>query len=636
MPKRLARKVALIGWDAADWKMIHPLLDRGLMPNLQSIVERGAMGNLATLVPALSPLLWTSIATGHTADRHGIAGFAEPDPILGKLRPVASNSRRTKALWNILTQSGMRSLVVNWFASHLAEPIEGAVVSNIFKTPPATPDAPWPEVGASVHPQTLADALGELRVGPADLTGDDLLPFLPLLDRIDQNTDRRALSLATILSENITVHAAATWLMEHEPWDLLAVYYDTIDHAGHLFMPYHPPRQDHISEEEFRIYSDVMNGVYCFHDLMLGWLMQLAGPETNFLVLSDHGFHSDHRRPTGPVEPQTAMEWHRHHGMLAMCGPGIRHDELVFGAGLLDIAPTVLALLGLPAGEDMRGRILQETFEEPLQIDRVPSWEDVPGECGRRSEEEQDPWDADEVMKQLIALGYIEQRNETAEEAIQRSRQLRDHVLSLVHLSNGQFAEGIALLETLLAEDPTSETYRLYLAQAYFEAGRRSDRRELLDEVPATRMGRTGVSLLRGNLALAEGDAGSALAYLEQAEATGRARAWLAMGRVYIEMRRWDDAERQFRRVLADDPEDPAAHAGLAQALLGQGANQQAAESALDAIGLGFADPRAHYALGAALARLGRKESAVRAFENCLKLQPGFTAARDALAALNA
>jgi predicted AlkP superfamily phosphohydrolase/phosphomutase len=39
MSNRLARRVALIGWDAADWKLIHPLLDRGLLPNLQSMVE---------------------------------------------------------------------------------------------------------------------------------------------------------------------------------------------------------------------------------------------------------------------------------------------------------------------------------------------------------------------------------------------------------------------------------------------------------------------------------------------------------------------------------------------------------------------------------------------------------------------
>ncbi len=127
-------------------------------------------------------------------------------------------------------------------------------------------------------------------MSPAGLTGDDLRPFMPLLRRIDQTQDRRPLILAGILADNISVHATATWLMEHEPWDLLAVYYDTIDHAGHIFMPFHPPQREGIPDADFELYKDVMNGVYCFQNMMLGRVMQLAGEDTVFLLLSDHGF----------------------------------------------------------------------------------------------------------------------------------------------------------------------------------------------------------------------------------------------------------------------------------------------------------------------------------------------------------
>ena len=63
MAERLAKRVLLIGWDAADWKVMSPLLDAGKMPALASLIERGVMGNLATLEPPFSPMLWTSIAT---------------------------------------------------------------------------------------------------------------------------------------------------------------------------------------------------------------------------------------------------------------------------------------------------------------------------------------------------------------------------------------------------------------------------------------------------------------------------------------------------------------------------------------------------------------------------------------------
>jgi predicted AlkP superfamily phosphohydrolase/phosphomutase len=106
------RKLLLVGWDAADWKVISPLLDHGLMPYLAGVLERGVMGNLATLGPILSPMLWTSIATGKRAYKHGIHGFAEPDPHSGAVRPITNLSRSTKALWNILNQAGKTSLVV--------------------------------------------------------------------------------------------------------------------------------------------------------------------------------------------------------------------------------------------------------------------------------------------------------------------------------------------------------------------------------------------------------------------------------------------------------------------------------------------------------------------------------------------
>jgi predicted AlkP superfamily phosphohydrolase/phosphomutase len=57
MPDSIAQKLLLVGWDAADWEMIHPLLDAGRMPHLKRLIEAGVMGNLLTLQPMLSPIL---------------------------------------------------------------------------------------------------------------------------------------------------------------------------------------------------------------------------------------------------------------------------------------------------------------------------------------------------------------------------------------------------------------------------------------------------------------------------------------------------------------------------------------------------------------------------------------------------
>src|SRR5271170_7916628 len=140
MSKRLTRRVLLLGWDAADWKIIHPLVEAGKMPVLARLLEYGISGQILTLQPALSPILWNSIATGKRADKHGILGFMEPSPDGQGVRHVSSTSRRAKALWNILSQQGLRSHIVNWFASHPAEPIDGIVFSNLLTNLALGPD----------------------------------------------------------------------------------------------------------------------------------------------------------------------------------------------------------------------------------------------------------------------------------------------------------------------------------------------------------------------------------------------------------------------------------------------------------------------------------------------------------------
>src|SRR6266446_1551847 len=98
-----AHKVLLIGWDAADWKVIHPLVDAGRMPNLARLIESGVMGTIATLHPSYSPMLWTSIATGKRPFKHGVLGFSEPTPDGQGIMPVSSLSRKVQAIWNMLT-----------------------------------------------------------------------------------------------------------------------------------------------------------------------------------------------------------------------------------------------------------------------------------------------------------------------------------------------------------------------------------------------------------------------------------------------------------------------------------------------------------------------------------------------------
>ena len=483
------KKVLFIGWDAADWKAINPLMDAGKMPHLQRLVERGAMGRVATLHPPLSPMLWTSIATGKRPFKHGIHGFSEPTPDGRGVRPITNLSRTAKAVWNILNQNGLRSTVIGWWPSHPAEPINGVTVSDHYHKANRDLEKGWPLMRNAVHPPELHDTLAELRLHPQELVGPMLTPFLPHLDKVDRKKDRRPSSLAKTLAECISIHSAATWLIENQPWDFFAVYYDAIDHFCHGFMKYHPPRQPWISEADFEIYSNVVSTAYMLHDQMLGTLLAKAGEDANVILMSDHGFHPDNLRPRAiPDFPAGPAVEHSPYGIFVMAGPGIRKDEPLFGVTVLDLAPTVLTLYGLPAGEDMDGRVVAGAFENPPQTGTIPSWEDVAGNDGRHPPHTRlDPVAAAEAMEQLVALGYIEKPGENIEEYVESTvRELRFNLLEAYQDAN-RHVDAIEIARDLCRRQPDDQRYALKRFLSCQALGLVTEMREIVDDMDGRR-----------------------------------------------------------------------------------------------------------------------------------------------------
>ena len=464
------RKILLIGWDAADWRVINPLIEAGKMPAIESLINRGVMGNLATIRPMLSPMLWTSIATGKRAYKHGIHGFAEPRPDGDGIQPISNLSRKAKAFWNIFHQSGMSGHVVGWWPSNPAEPIRGSMVSNLFQTIASTdPAQPWPVSRGAVHPQRLVPTLADLRFHPAELVEQQIRPFIPHAEEVNQDQDSRMGICAKMLAECTTVHAVATHLSQNEPWDYMAVYYDAIDHFCHGYMKYHPPRQSHISERDFRLYSNVVEAAYRYHDMMLATWLSYVGPDTTVILLSDHGFHPDHLRlEMIPSEPAAPAAEHRELGIFVMAGPGIKQDERIYGASVLDICPTLLAAAGLPIASDMDGVPLLQAWKSPPAVETIESWESVPGDAGQHPPDLLlDPRESQQAIEQLVELGYIEKPDEDARVAVVKTVRELKFNLAQSCMDGDRHADAAEILEELRREAPDDNRFPLKLALCY-------------------------------------------------------------------------------------------------------------------------------------------------------------------------
>jgi tetratricopeptide (TPR) repeat protein len=506
---------------------------------------------------------------------------------------------------------------------------------------------------------------------PAEVTPAAILPWIPRAAEIDQEKDKRLAMFAKILAENCSIHNAATWILRHEPWDFIAVYYNGIDHFCHGYMHFHPPRLEGVQEDQFEIYKDVVNGAYRFHDMMLETLLALAGPDATVLLVSDHGFHSDHLRPRAiPKEPAGPAVQHRQFGVFCMKGPDEKHDERIYGATLLDVAPTILALFGLPVGEDMDGRVLVQAFEKPPKIERIPSWEQEPGECGMHPPDlRMDPAAAEALLQQFAALGYIQPPSEDQQKAVAMAIREQKYNLARVYLDSRRAGEALPLLEELTKDRPEEVRFAQHLAQCYLALGCRAEAKTVLERLIAyetkepeaedklaaeaqaamppgevagakapvpTGNSRPFAAWLMGVIQFEEGNLEEALACLLRAEQCEPRLPTLhqRIGETYMRQKRLGDAERAFLKALDIDGDSPEAHLGLARVRLRQRRNEEAAEEALLAVGLQHFLPMGHFHLGVALARLGHPHRAALAFETALTMLPGLIAAHRWLAAV--
>jgi tetratricopeptide (TPR) repeat protein len=416
------RKVLVVGWDGADWLLVRPLLEQGRLPHLARLVRAGVSGELRAELPLLSPLLWTSIATGRTVEDHGIADFLAKDPATGALVPVSSAARKVHALWTVLTAFGLRSDVVGWWATWPAEPILGTLVSDrvAYQLFDFTEREAERDTG-KVHPAEAWPAIRGKLVSAEAVGCEEVRRFVDLdcaeIERrwaalpAERKQEDRVNHLRKIVATTRSYHAIALDLLRDQA-DLTMVYYEGTDTFGHLFARFLPPPMPGVSAEEQRAFGRALPEYYVYADELLGELLAAADPQTTVLLVSDHGFFTGEARPNvDPADFATgAPAWHRQFGVIVGAGPGLRPGE-VRGAGILDVAPTVLALLGLPVPPDLAGRPLPELLPAgaaPPDRELLASFESLPRL--RSSAAGSDPSQDAERLRELVALGYISPR----------------------------------------------------------------------------------------------------------------------------------------------------------------------------------------------------------------------------------
>jgi len=97
---------------------------------------------------------------------------------------------------------------------------------------------------------------------------------------------------------------------------------------------------------------------------------------------------------------------HRDYGLLIMTGKGVKKGAAIEGAGIEDLAPTVLYAMECPVPQDMDGRVLSEVFTEEFR-NQVTLLESEEGSSRELHETAYTEEAEEEIKDRLRGLGYL-------------------------------------------------------------------------------------------------------------------------------------------------------------------------------------------------------------------------------------
>ena len=278
----MSTRTVLIGLDGATFSILDGLMDQGVMPFLEALVQSGVRAPLRSVVPALTPPAWTSLMTGREPGRHGVFDFFRKESAASpQIRFLTARDVGCPTIWEHVSQHGLRATVLNFPLTFPAPAINGHVVPGGWM--------PWRQLPLACHPSSLYERL-------------EALPgFNPRELAMDMSHEEKAVEgcQRDEYEEWIALHVrreeqwanVACHLMHEEPSDLVAVLFDGVDKLQHLCWRFlDPASADTLRSDWERDVRDRCVGYFRTLDGLLERIVDAAGSGASVIVASDHGF----------------------------------------------------------------------------------------------------------------------------------------------------------------------------------------------------------------------------------------------------------------------------------------------------------------------------------------------------------
>lgn len=279
------KRVLVIALQEATMDLISPWTDEGILPTFKKMIDEGASGTVRAVVPLSTPHTWANILTSKNAGQHGIFDYWQRDP-RGKFRETDASFLKESPIWQILSNQGLTSAIINLPLTYPPQPINGFMVSGL--------DAPGSHRSMASPPEVydrLTRKFGEYQPKTIFPGGKRKTEYLGLFEKaIPRQTD------------------AFVYLLTEHAWDFALLYFYDAAMAQHYFWA------DMESSDEQNPYRDLIRTCYRCLDASVSRLISVAGADTTVFVVSECG--------AGPIRSGVHVNaWLESEGFLSWKNP---------------------------------------------------------------------------------------------------------------------------------------------------------------------------------------------------------------------------------------------------------------------------------------------------------------------------
>jgi len=367
-------RVVVLSVNGMELDVVRPLLLEGKMPNLSSMIKKGAYGKLRTVSAPNCPRVFTTIFTSTKPEENGVTGF-----IVGGIT-ANTDMLREEPIWSILSKNGVTVGMANVPATFPVLPVNGYMISGMLTRGKncedgvlCAPKLSEVEGGDAVYPPALK---GELLKNVGDFYIDcERMPSAADLNGHETQVIDSWLNKVQLIRDQQT--HLFDYLLESHPMEFTWLGQSCEDRTGHWLYPIAPYNAGY-NPKINAVRTDAFPDQYIAFDRVLGAVLKHVDDNTYVIIVSDHGIkplrefeetdphaHMDHEKTTPVVAKHDFADGDDVPGSLFVMGPGIKHGLRLMGfeVSVYDIAPTILQIYGIEQPTKMRGHVLTEIFE---------------------------------------------------------------------------------------------------------------------------------------------------------------------------------------------------------------------------------------------------------------------------------